>query len=357
MSKLTQDKSLMFVTLPIIVIFFGALIYLLFLRSDNEVNPPGVLNVQNPYEAPEIVGIDSWINTDGESIQDLKGKVVLIDFWTYSCINCIRAIPNIQTWYDKYKDAGLVVVGVHAPEFAFEKQKSNVENAVSEFGITYPVGLDNDFQTWRAYKNRYWPAHYFIDRNGKVRHTHFGEGEYSKSEEVIQILLKEGAQDLAFDPVDDSNDVPPINNQQTPETYFGFERIDRFANQDEIRRNESYSYTLRNNLNKHRWSLGGSWQITPKTASSLQKGSKLRLNGSGKEVYLVMGAAKENLKVKVLVNGENKNLGEDVNEEGYIEVGEYRLYKVVEFDEFTKEFILELEFDEAINIHAFTFGS
>ncbi len=149
------------------------------------------------YDAPELKNIAAWINSDSQTVAGLKGKVVLIDFWTYSCINCQRTQPYLNAWYDKYKDDGFVILGVHAPEFAFEKVTENVEKAVVDASIKYPVALDNSFATWQAYENRFWPAKYLIDKDGQVRYTHFGEGDYAETEETIQALLKESGQTVS----------------------------------------------------------------------------------------------------------------------------------------------------------------
>ena len=184
--------------------------------------------------APGIIPGGAWINSNQLALAELKGKVVVIDFWTYSCINCQRTLPYLKNWWEKYKDKGLVIIGVHSPEFEFEKSESNVKKAVSDFGIKYPVVQDNDFATWRSYDNRYWPAKYIIDKEGYIRYTHFGEGAYDETEKVIQDLLKEtGAKDVS----------PKINNPtyqvqtKTPEIYLGFSRIDGFASPEQIKQN------------------------------------------------------------------------------------------------------------------------
>ena len=187
-------------------------------------------------QAPELVGLTNWINTPPLTLESLKGKVILIDFWTYSCVNCLRTLPFISKWYEKYKDRGLVVLGVHAPEFAFERDVSNVQKAVDQNRITYPVALDNSFETWKAFDNQYWPAHYFIDKSGHIRHTHFGEGEYEESEKIIVQLLNEGATGGIVQPVLETvnrdHDYGLSAPGQTPETYLGTDRRDRLIISD-----------------------------------------------------------------------------------------------------------------------------
>lgn len=311
--------------------------------------PPVELTVSRPYVAPEIRDIEAWINSDGETLEDLKGKVVLIDFWTYSCINCIRTLPFLTSWDEKYRDDGLVIIGVHAPEFAFEQVPANVEAAVEDYGIQYPVALDNNFSTWQAYNNRYWPAKYFIDREGKVRHTHFGEGEYSESEAVIRYLLDETGTEIE-DPLGSTEgDTPPIGLFQTPETYLGYSRGDRFANaeDEDIVKNTPTQYTLHEDIEINEWSLGGRWNISDEKSISEADNTRLRMQFSAKDVYLVMSSP-EPATVGVAVNGE-------VLES--IEVQASNLYHVAALDEFVFDATLDLTFPSGVEIYAFTFGS
>ncbi|MEO5948987.1 MAG: cytochrome c biogenesis protein CcdA, partial [Candidatus Saccharimonas sp.] len=231
------------------------------------VNGKTTFNV-NSYTAPELSGIVDWINTDPLTIAKLKGKVVLIDFWTYSCINCQRTQPYLNKWYDTYEKDGFVIIGVHAPEFAFEKVPANVSKAVKDENIKYPVALDNDFSTWNGYKNQFWPAKYLIDKDGQVRYTKFGEGDYDKTEEAIQTLLKETGKTVN-NSIDKDTDDSVTSPGQTPETYLGYSRAERFANSDEFNANTTTSYSLKTNIATSYWSLGGQWQI-----NSLQTDSK-----------------------------------------------------------------------------------
>ncbi len=334
------------------ILIFASFVFILFNSLEKEdtdrmeVKP----NISNPYKAPEIRGIETWINSEPLTLESLKGQVVLIDFWTYSCINCIRSIPFINGWYEKYKDEGLVVIGVHAPEFAFEKLPENVKKAVNDFGVEYPVALDNDFKTWRAYENRYWPAHYFIDREGNVVHTHFGEGEYDNSEMIIQQLL--GLDDIKSD-----LDVEvPITRSQTPETYLGFERIDQFANLNELIENEIVDFSLSQDLRNDSWSLGGKWIMDNEKVTSKSNESIVKIRFTAKNVYLVLGSENPK-KIQIKVNGELKNLGKDVSEIGEITVEDHKLYELVNGSELIKQGTLEIIFEEGIEANAFTFGS
>ena len=309
-------------------------------------------------DAAEITGITDWINSEPLLISELnsQGKVVLIDFWTYSCINCIRTLPFLKEWHTKYEDDGLVIIGVHAPEFAFEQKIENVQTAVDDFEIEYPVALDNDFTTWRAYENRFWPAKYLIDVNGKVRYEHFGEGAYIETEEKIRELLEEHGQSVN-DLLRQEDVLPPISQLQTHETYLGYFRgKNLLINQREISPGVVANYSAPSNLPKDAWSLTGPWNITNEKSIAGSNDSTLSLNFSAKEVYLVMGAENGGT-VQVRVDGEIANLGEDVNENGVVELDEFRLYKLVLAEDFLQESRLDLLFSEGVEAHAFTFGS
>lgn len=311
-------------------------------------------NIKDPYQAPEFTGIDDWLNSPELKMSELKGKVVLIDFWTYSCINCIRTLPVLTGWYTKYRDDGLVIVGVHSPEFQFEKVKSNVEKAITDYGIKYPVAQDNDFKTWRAYNNQYWPGEYFIDREGKVRHFHAGEGSYEENENIIRELLKEGGHTLT-DPGPDGKIDVPISANQTPETYLGYSRGEHYTFP-----NTSAAYDLEPNLTANSWSLGGQWTVSGEFITSDSDNAKLNIKFSAKDVYLVMGADSAK-NVTATIDGKKVTMqdmgGADVNSDGNINITEYRLYKIVDTKEFSSQKVLELTFEKGIKANAFTFGS
>lgn len=301
------------------------------------------LNVKIPFKAPEIVGVEDWINSEPLKLADLKGKVVIVDFWTYSCINCIRTLPYLSSWYEKYKDDGFVIVAMHSPEFAFEKVKSNVENAVKEYNIKYPVALDNNFSTWRAYENRYWPASYFIDRNGNIVHTHFGEGNYEENEMIIQQLLSVKPKSIT------SIKESTFNRSQTPETYLGYSRIKNLLNIDEFEANKSKQYSKQTNLPNY-WSLEGNWTISEEYSKPEEDNSKLTLDFSAKEVYLVMGSDTEkSINVKVFFKEQ------EISSEN-ISILNYDLYTIVKLPEFLLGYRLEITNAKDVQMHAFTFG-
>jgi len=293
--------------------------------------------LKNPYPAPEITGITDWINSDPLTLAQLRGKVVLIDVWTYSCINCIRTLPHVTRWYDTYKDNGLVVIGVHAPEFPFEKKRENVEKAVNDFKINYPVALDNNFATWQAYNNKYWPAHYLIDPEGRVVYTHFGEGNYNVTEANIRSLLGlEGAVTEAADPA--------YTKGQTHETYLGFMRAKNFAGS--ITRNAESQYAYPAKLRDGQWALQGPWTVHEQK-SVAGKDAALRLNYTAGKAHLVMGSSDgQPVEVEVRIDGEAQRT---------LTVREAKLYTLA--DKPQKSAVLELRSDRpGLEVYAFTFG-
>ncbi len=316
-----------------------------------------VFAVKNPTKAPEITGIADWINSNGESIAALKGKVVLVDFWTYSCINCIHTLPHVTGWYDKYKGQGLVVLGLHAPEFSFEHVLSNVAKAVKDDNIHYPVGLDNDFATWNAYGNQYWPAEYFIDRNGYIRHFKFGEGDYENDELVIQALLKENGTKVGQPVTSGSSSVP--SSSQSPETYLGYERAARNQNSGGLKNNSDTRYVAPTALQPNGWGYDGVWNIGALDTKSVAD-SKLYLKFTAKQVYLVMGASAP-AKVTVLVDGRpvvaQRIAGADIGQDGTVSVSESKLYRLVNSPDLLKNSTLEIDVPSGVIVNAFTFDS
>jgi cytochrome c biogenesis protein CcdA/thiol-disulfide isomerase/thioredoxin len=301
--------------------------------------------------APEIIPGGVWFNSSPLTLKALKGKVVIIDFWTYSCINCQRTLPYLKDWHAKYKDKGLVIIGVHSPEFAFEKEEKNVEQAITDFGIEYPVVQDNNFATWQAYNNRYWPAKYFIDKEGYIRYTHFGEGAYDESERVVQELLKgTGVSGVTQD----------INNptyqvySQTPELYLGYWRLAHLSSPESLVRDSISSYTLPKSLPQNTFAFEGEWAVMEEYANP-QKGARLHLNFESKEVFLVMRTKGAPSKVKVYLDGKMQYFGQD-NINGIVTVDSDSLYKLIMLPN-PERHIIRLEFEDSnVEIYAFTFG-
>jgi thiol-disulfide isomerase/thioredoxin len=300
----------------------------------------------------------NWLNVDQPlTLQSLRGKVVLVDFFTYSCINCIRTLPYLTSWYEKYRDQGLVVVGVHTPEFEFEKKTSNVADALKKYNIAYPVAQDNDFGTWQAYHNQYWPAHYLIDATGNIREYHFGEGNYVETEKAIQELLGEAGQRVASDTLSLATDTP--GSKQTPETYLGSARMERFVSPEQVANSEQ-AYTLPERMPLDSFAFGGLWNVEKERALPF-KGARLGLHFQGKKVFLVMAPAQAGQisQVQVLLDGKSiaaEVAGADVVS-GKVAVSEDRLYEVVDLRGQTSEHTLELQFENGDTaVYAFTFS-
>lgn len=310
------------------------------------------------YKAPELAGIQGWVNSNPLTLSQLKGKVVLIDFWTYTCINCIRSLPYTQGWYSEYQSNGLVVIGVEAPEFAYEKVPSNVAAAVKQDKLTYPIAIDGNLATWNAYQNQYWPAEYLIDRSGNVRREAFGEGDYAQTEQAIRGLLSEGQTSaLPTKLVAPSKTPVPISNQQTPETYFGTDRADAYVGSPQLGTQSNQTYTFAKNISSSEWSLSGEWRVSG-TSITAGKNAKLRINVAAKNVYLVGGAPTAS-SVKVLFNGQPISqagaAGSDV-QDSQVNVQLSNLYRIAAFKQFTSGTI-ELDVPAGVSLNTFTFGS
>jgi cytochrome c biogenesis protein CcdA/thiol-disulfide isomerase/thioredoxin len=289
--------------------------------------------------APELTGLSNWINSKPLTLKQLRGKVVLIDFWTYSCINCLRTLPHVKAWYQTYHDKGLVVIGVHTPEFAFEHVPSNVRSAVRRLGITYPVALDNDYGTWNAFQNQYWPAKYLIDRRGHLRYYHFGEGSYDTTEARIRTLLGENAGML---PVSNELSDRTPTGMMTPESYLGYERLARFA-QKTITPDRFATYHLPPaDLQLNELAYGGRWKVQRERIVA-GAGAQLRMRFQARSVHLVLGGHGS---VAVIVDG--KPLG-------VVPVRGSRLYTLAKLPT-DQSRLLELHFSPGVEAYAFTFG-
>ena len=292
--------------------------------------------------APDFRHISHWLNTPGDrplTVPGLRGKVVLIDFWTYSCINCLRTLPHVTAWYDRYRSSGFVVVGVHTPEFAFEHDLSNVRAAAKRYGVHYPVPLDNDYGTWNAYGNQYWPAEYLIDRRGHVRHAHFGEGEYAQTESLIRRLLAErpGTRLPARVPKPDQTPHELV----TPESYLGYQRLDRYAGLP-VQEDKAARYAFPKLLAQNELAYAGGWTVGPQRIAA-GSDARLRLHFRAQHVYLVLGG---HGRVEKLVDGRPV---------GTIAVDGDRLYTVLSFPK-AVDGVLELRFSPGLSAYAFTFG-
>lgn len=314
---------------------------------------PEVKVTETSVKASEIGGIKQWFNSEPLAISQLKGKVVLVDFWTYSCINCIRTLPHVESWYEKYKDQGLVVIGVHSPEFPFEGKPENVEAAIKKFGITYPVAMDNDFTTWKNFHNQYWPAHYLIDRNGNLVDSHFGEGGYDDTENKIRSLLG------ITQKVEVTPSAQVTSQGQTPETYLGYDRAQNFSSKQAVSPDELQKYSLPTKLERNQWALDGVWTIAGDHITANHQGSGLRLNFKAGKVYLVLGSMSgKSVKAKITLNGApiSTNAGKDVMN-GEITIDQHRLYELVNQPS-PQDGVLDITvITPGLEAYAFTFGS
>ncbi len=306
--------------------------------------------------APDFKDISLWLNSNALSLAQLRGKVVLVDFWTYSCVNCVRTLPHVTGWYEKYKNNNFVVIGVHTPEFAFEKEAGNVQNALKEFNIHYPMALDNHYGTWLAYNNHYWPAEYLIDSKGHIRQAHFGEGHYDQMELAIRQLLKESGQMLDV-AVGTNEDTTP-RYARTPETYLGRARMERFASNEKITGEAKQTFTLPAVLPQDHFAYEGSWDISNESAKP-KKGSALVLHFKAGKVFLVIGPGVKGNQINVFIDGkpiDESMAGADVKNAKII-LDEERLYQLVDLKGRLEEHLLRLEFDnDGIVVYAFTFG-
>jgi cytochrome c biogenesis protein CcdA/thiol-disulfide isomerase/thioredoxin len=292
--------------------------------------------------APEFQAIEGWINSSPLTMDALRGKVVVIDFWTYSCINCLRTLPHVRAWDEAYRDDGLVIVGVHTPEFAFEREPDNVRRAVRDHGIEYPVALDPDYGTWQAWLNRYWPAKYFVDRRGHVRYAHFGEGDYEESERVIRRLLAEDT-DGALVSQEIADETP--SGPQTPESYLGYERIDRFVG-SRIEPNREAEYTIPEFVPLHGLAYGGRWTVEDERILA-GRDARLRLHFRGSDVFLVLGTAGDVETVEVTLDGERL---------GTATVTQDDIYTLARIPGEKRAHVLDLSFSPGTEAYAFTFG-
>lgn len=303
--------------------------------------------------APQIKGISAWINSQPLTLDELKGKVVLIDFWTYSCINCIRTFPYLSHWYDTYKNDNFVIIGVHTPEFEFEKNESNVKKATERFHITYPVALDNHYQTWQAYSNSYWPAHYLIDQNGIVREVHFGEGAYLETENAIRSLLH-----LPLLTEEKVIKAPSVMLDMTPETYLGYKRASAYISQIHLVPDKKMNYQYTDTLMPNETGLYGEWTVTGEYIESESDDSTLSLNFKANRVYLVMDG-KSSLPIKVDLDGHplpSNYWTVDMNDRGEIVVKDARKYDIVDMKGEGGRHVLTLHIPKGIEAYAFTFG-
>ena len=314
-------------------------------------------------QLPSLDGAVTWLNSPPLTREQLKGKVVLIDFWTYSCINCIRTIPYVRAWHERYKDAGLVVIGVHTPEFAFERDVDNVRKAVAEFGITYPVAVDNKWAIWNAFDNRYWPAHYLADAQGRIRYHHFGEGKTDRTEAAIRALLIESGATLPADGASveatGASAAADRANRYSPETYLGTRRAENFASSGGLR-GGTRVYALPASLDLNQWGFEGRWQAGEQRSRLLSPTGTIAFRFQSRDVHLVLGSADGRpRRFRVTIDGKppGADHGVDVDAAGNGVVTDHRLYQLVRQKGAVVPRTIRIQFlDPGVEAYAFTFG-
>ena len=326
--------------------------------------PDAALPVEGSF--PSLSGAESWLNSPPLTTDQLKGKVVLVDFWTYSCINCLRTLPYIRAWAEKYGDRGLVIIGVHTPEFAFEKDPANVKKAVGNLGIKYPVALDSSYTIWNAFNNDSWPAHYLIDANGKIREHHFGEGNYAETEQSIQTLLNEaGHRDVPPGIVEPeahgSSATADYDDIDSPETYIGYGRFIGPEGSGPVQ-DVSHDYDApREGLPHNAWGFRGKWTVGPEMAVLDEASGGLIYRFHARDLHLVLGPKDDGsaVRFRVTLDGAapGDNQGTDVSADGSGVVTEQRLYQLVRQSGTIRDHTFEIEFlDPGVHAYAFTFG-
>jgi thiol-disulfide isomerase/thioredoxin len=317
-------------------------------------------------ELPSLGGATGWLNSQPLTVAGLRGKVVLIDFWTYTCINWLRQLPYVRAWAERYRDQGLVVIGVHTPEFAFERDLDNVRRAARDMRVDYPIAIDNDYAIWRAFNNSYWPALYFVDAQGHIRHHHFGEGEYEQSEMTIQQLLTEAGiggigNDLVSVDARGAEAAADWGSLRSPENYLGYERTVNFASPGGAVLDERQVYAAPEQLRLNDWALSGDWTLEQQAVVLNEANGRIAYRFHARDLHLVMGPAARGTSVRfrVLIDGQPPGdaHGIDVDEQGNGTVSEQRMYQLIRQPKPIDDRQFEIEFlDSGVEAFAFTFG-
>jgi thiol-disulfide isomerase/thioredoxin len=344
--------------------FLGAAAMTVAAASLGTIRP--VVQLPTEGELPSLGSAAAWLNSPPLTVAGLRGKVVLVDFWTYTCINWLRQLPYVRAWGEKYKDKGLVVIGVHAPEFAFEKNVDNVRRAAKDMRVDYPIAVDSDHAIWRAFKNQYWPALYFVDARGRIRHHHFGEGEYERSETVIQQLLADaGIGGLGHEPVSvDAHGAEAAadwGSLKSPENYLGYERTENFASPGGAVWDKRREYAAPAQLRLNQWALSGDWTVEKQAIALNKPDGRIAYRFHARDLHLVMGPATRGTAVRfrVRIDGQPPSAahGVDVDDQGNGTVIEQRLYQLVRQPKPIADRQFEIEFLESgVEAFAFTFG-
>jgi thiol-disulfide isomerase/thioredoxin len=317
-------------------------------------------------ELPGLIGATGWLNSQPLSMADLRGKVVLVDFWTYTCVNWRRTLPYVRAWAQKYKDQGLVVIGVHTPEFSFERDVGNIRQAITEMRIDYPVAIDSDYKVWSAFNNEYWPALYLIDAQGRIRHHHFGEGEYEESERVIQQLLAEKgsagvSQELVVVHAEGAEAAADWATLKSPESYIGYQQARNFVAAGGAAPDKPRDYAAPNGLNLNQWALSGNWTVGKEAAVLNNGGGRIVYRFHARDINLIMGPAARgtSMRFRVLVDGKppGSSHGTDVDEHGDGTVAQQRMYQLIRQSAPIVDRLFEIEFlAPGVQALDFTFG-
>jgi len=332
-------------------------------ETRTRTNAMGELILPVEGELPPLDKLGPWFNSQPLTRDQLKGKVVVIDFWTYSCINCLRSLPYVKAWDAKYRKDGLVVIGVHAPEFAFEREPANVARAIQQLGVRYPVALDNSYSVWNALHNQYWPAHYFVDAQGRIRYHHHGEGDYEGSERVIRQLLAEAghapAGGMAMASASGAEAAAALDELQSPETYIGYARAERFVSPGGLSHDRPKTYAPAP-LGLNDWALEGSWLDSPQKALALAPNSKIHFRFHARDLHLVLGSASgKPVRFRVLLDGKapGADAGIDVKPDGSGAVRGQQLYQLIRQKGAVRDRTFTIEFlDPGVDAFSFTFG-
>jgi thiol-disulfide isomerase/thioredoxin len=317
-------------------------------------------------ELPSLGAATAWLNSQPLTAAGLRGRVVLVQFWTYTCINWLRSLPYVRAWAERYRDPALVVIGVHAPEFGFEKDLDNVRRAAKDLRVGYPIAVDNDHAIWRAFNNQYWPALYLVDARGHIRHHHFGEGEYDRSESIIQQLLGEaGAGGIPRGPVSvDARGVEAAadwGSLNSPENYLGYHRTANFASPGGAVPDTRRVYAAPARLTPNHWALSGDWTVAKEAIVLNKPGGRIAYRFHARDLHLVMGPAArgQSVRFRVLIDGQPPGAarGIDVDDQGNGTAAEQRLYQLIRQPKPIKDRQFELEcLDSGVEAFAFTFG-
>ena len=315
---------------------------------------------------PSLGNASGWLNSQPLAAEDLRGKVVLVDFWTYSCINWLRTMPYVRAWAEKYKTQGLVVIGVHSPEFAFEKNADNVRRAAQDYKVDYPIAIDSDHAIWRAFNNAYWPALYFVDAQGRIRHHQFGEGDYEQSERILQQLLAEAGntgipQGLVAVDGRGAEAAADWGNLRSPENYLGYERTENFASPGGAALNKPRDYAAPERLRLNQWALAGNWTSKPHSTVLDKARGRITYRFHARDLHIVMGPAapEKPVRFRVLIDGHPPGSahGVDVDDRGNGTVTEQRLYQLIRQPQPIVDRQFEIEFlDPGVEAFSFTFG-